>query len=43
MNFERIIELEDLTLEECYSMYLTKNYITVINDGHVVDLQKETC
>ena len=41
MNYETIIELSNVTLEECLDMYKMKNMITIINDGRMINFVKE--
>lgn len=41
MNYESIIELSNVTLEECLDMYNMKNMITVVNDGRIINFIKE--
>lgn len=41
MNYENVIELDNVTLEDCIDLYEKKNVKTVINDGHIADFVKE--
>lgn len=41
MNYETVIELDNVTLEECKSKYVTKNLAVILNDGHVIGFTKE--
>lgn len=41
MNYENIIELDNVTLEDCLDLYEKKNTSVVINDGHVINFVKE--
>lgn len=41
MNYETIIELSNVTLEECLDMYKMKNMITIINDGRIINFERE--
>lgn len=40
MNYEKIIELSNVTLEDCLEMY-EKNMISIINDGRMINFVKE--
>lgn len=41
MKYETIIELDNVTLNDCIDLYEKKNIITEINDGRVVNFIKE--
>lgn len=41
MNYEKIIELSNVTLEDCLEMYEKKNMISIINDGRMINFVKE--
>lgn len=41
MNYETIIELSNVTLEDCLEMYEKKNMISIINDGRMINFVKE--
>ena len=41
MNYENIIELDNITLEDCIDLYDEKNIYTIINDGRIINLVKE--
>lgn len=41
MDYEKIIELNNITLWDCYLLYEYKHIKTIINDGRVVNLEKE--
>ena len=41
MNYENIIELDNITLEDCIDLYEKKNMYTIINDGRIINLVKE--
>ena len=41
MNYENIIELDNITLEDCIDLYDKKNMYTIINDGRIINLVKE--
>ena len=41
MVYENIIELDNVTLEDCLDLYGKKNISVVINDGHVINFVKE--
>ena len=42
MNYETIIELSNVTLEDCLEMYEKKNMVSIINDGRMINFEKET-
>lgn len=39
-DYNKILELHNLTLNDCYSLYKS-NIITVINDGVIVNIAHE--
>lgn len=41
MNYETIIDLDNITLQDCIDMYRLKDMQTVIDDGRVVNFEKE--
>lgn len=41
MNYDTIMELDNLTIQDCENMYKTKNMYAVIDDGRVVNFEKE--
>ena len=41
MNYEAVIELDSVTLEDCIDLYEKKNTRIVISDGHITDFVKE--
>ncbi len=41
MNYDKIIDLDNLTLQDCINMYEFENIYTIINDGLIVGLKKE--
>ena len=41
MDYNTMIELDNVTLEDCLDLYEKKNVETVINDGKVIDFVKE--
>ena len=41
MNYGDMIELDNVTLEDCIDLYEKKNVRTVIYDGHITDFVKE--
>lgn len=40
MNYEAIIELDNVTLAECLDLYEKKGIYTEINDGRIINLAK---
>lgn len=41
MDYSNIIELDNVTLQDCEDMYRMKNMRTVINDERVKNFEKE--
>ena len=37
MNYDVVIELDEVTLEDCIDLYEKKNMSTIINDGHIIN------
>lgn len=35
MNYEQVIDLDLVTLDECVELFEKKHTITLINDGHI--------
>ena len=40
-DYSTIIELDNVTLQDCLDLYEKKGKITVINDGHIINFMKE--
>ena len=41
MDYNNIIELDNLTLQDCEDMYRMKDMITLIDDGRIINFEKE--
>ena len=41
MDYGAVIELDNVTLEDCIDLYEKKNIYIIINDGHIKDFVKE--
>ena len=41
MDYDTVIELDEVTLEDCIDLYEKKNVRTVISDGHIANFVKE--
>ena len=41
MDYDAVIELGEVTLEDCLDLYEKKNIRTIINDGIIKDFVKE--
>lgn len=41
MNYDKILELSNVTLDDCLVLYEMKNMITIINDGRIINFEKE--
>lgn len=42
MNYESVIELDSVTLEDCVDLYEKKGIAIVINDGKIINFMKES-
>lgn len=41
MDYDKIIELDDVTLQDCEELYDFKGIEIIINDGRIVNFVKE--
>lgn len=41
MDYSKIIELDNVTIQDCCELYEYKGIATIINDGRVVNFEKE--
>ena len=41
MDYDKIIELDNVTLQDCCELYEYKGVVTVINDGRIITFEKE--
>lgn len=41
MDYDKIIELDNVTIQDCEELYKFKGIRTVINDGRIVNFKKE--
>ena len=41
MDYDTVIELDEVTLEDCIDLYEKKNMSTIINDGYIINFVKE--
>lgn len=41
MDYSSIIELDNVTLQDCEDMYRMKDTITLIDDGRIINFEKE--
>lgn len=41
MDYDAVIELDNVTLEDCIDLYEKKSIYTIINDGCIKDFVKE--
>ena len=41
MNYDTVIELDEVTLEDCINLYEKKNLKTVINNGKIENFVEE--
>ncbi len=40
MDYSLIIELDNVTWDECLDLYEKKEYYTILNDGRVINFEK---
>lgn len=40
MDYEKFVDLDNVTLEECLELLAYKNIATIINDGRIVSFEK---
>ena len=41
MDYNNVIELDEVALENCIDLYEKKNISTIINDRHIINFVKE--
>ena len=41
MDYDAVIELDNVTVGDCIDLYQKKNIRIVISDGHITDFVKE--
>lgn len=41
MNYAEVIELDNVTISDCLEWYEKRGGIVIINDGRIVNLDKE--
>ncbi len=41
MDYDAVIELDNVTLEDCLDLYEKKSTYTIVNDGRVINFVKE--
>lgn len=41
MDYDKIVDLDNVTLQDCLELYEYKNMITIINDGRIVNFRQE--
>lgn len=41
MDYDKIIELDNVTIQDCEELYKFKGISTVINDGRIINFVKE--
>ena len=41
IDYNNIIELDNVTLQNCEDMYRMKDMITLIDDGRIINFEKE--
>ena len=40
MDYSTVIELDNVTVDDCLELFLRKNMITIINDGRISNFEK---
>lgn len=40
MDYSLIIELDNVTIDDCLDLYEKKEYYTILNDGRVINFEK---
>lgn len=40
MDYNIILELDNVRLDDCFELYYKKNIVTVINDGRIINFEK---
>lgn len=41
MDYDKIIELDNVTLQDCVDLYDYRGITTIINDGRIVNFKEE--
>lgn len=41
MDYNNILEMDNITLQDCFDMYRMKSMCAVVNDGKVINFVKE--
>lgn len=41
MNYEQIIDLSEVTVQDCLDLFKMKRRCTILNDGKIVDFRTE--
>lgn len=41
MNYDSVVHLDNVTCEDCLDLYIRKNMYTIINDGKIINFEKE--
>lgn len=42
MDYDRIIDLQNVTVEDCLNLFKNEGFRTIINDGHIINFTKES-
>lgn len=40
MDYSQVIELDDVTLQDCIDLYEKSNMTSIINDGRIINFKK---
>lgn len=40
MDYNQVIELDNITIQDCCDLYNYSNIATIINDGKIINLEK---
>lgn len=41
MDYDLLIEMNNVTIQDCIALYTRGNIVTEINDGHVINFVKD--
>lgn len=41
MDYDKIVDLDNVTLQDCLELYEYKKMITIINDGRIINFRQE--
>ena len=41
MNYDTVIDLDNVTWEECINLYKNEHKVTILNDGRIINFEEE--